>query len=124
MLAAIFAVTAGSRKPGRMAFMSSSFEVAAASAAAVVQHSRTGAAAPLMSLRFNSARSEISNPTCSARWATRLLYSKVASMRSSSTLRSHPPKIGIQNPNLTLFTLLASVGVILSEDADHHQHAQ
>ena len=44
-----------------------------ARAAAVVQHSSTGAVAPLMSFRFSSARSAMSYPTCSARCASRLL---------------------------------------------------
>ena len=55
MLADIFAVIAGSLKPGRMAFINSTFSVTDAIAAAVVQHSSTGAVAPLMSLRFSSA---------------------------------------------------------------------
>ena len=97
MLAACLASSAGGWKVGRTATMISSRSVTAASAAAVLQASSDGASMPLMSLRFSSATSVRSNPSASLRRASRLAYSHVADIpSSSSTLRSQPPKTGSQ----------------------------
>ena len=96
MFAACFAASAGGWNVGRTATMSSSRSVTAARPAAVVQASRAGASGPLMSLRFSSATSVTSNPSASLRRASRLTYSQLASIPSSGTFRSQPPKTGSQ----------------------------
>src|SRR5881628_2328076 len=101
MVAASFATSAGRRKFGRTAVMSSRRSVSGASAAAVVQASRQSASGPLMSFRFSSARRVTSQPVRSARRARSRWYANVAGMPSSSTLRSHPPNTGIQKPKRT-----------------------
>src|SRR6059058_910417 len=63
---------------------------------AVLHASSDGASSPLMSLRLSSATSDRSKPICSERRASRLLYSHVGAMFSSSTFRSQPPNTGIQ----------------------------
>src|SRR5438445_4532304 len=98
IVAASFATTAGRRKFGRTAVISSRRSVSGASAAAVVQASRQSASGPLMSFRLSSAMSVRSQPVCSARRARSRWYANVAGMRSSSTLRSQPPNTGIQKP--------------------------
>jgi hypothetical protein len=96
MFAACLASNAGGWNCGRTATMSSSRSVTAASAAAVLHASSAGASAPLMSLRKSSAIRVRSNPISSLRCARRRVYAQLASMRSSSTLRSQPPNTGIQ----------------------------
>jgi len=49
-----------------------------------------------MSFMFSSAISDRSYPICSLRRASLLVYSQLACMFSSSTLRSQPPNTGIQ----------------------------
>ncbi len=82
--------------------MSSSVLVAAAIAGASVQQSSNGARCPLMSLRFSSAISDRSKPSCSLAAARSRKYGQDTGMRSSLTFRSQPPKIGIQYPNRML----------------------
>src|SRR5215813_5894506 len=52
-----------------------------------------------MSLRLSSAISVRSKPISSLRRARRLTYGQLASMPSSSTLRSQPPNTGSQYPD-------------------------
>ncbi len=76
--------------------MSSSRSVTAATAGASVQQSSEGARWPLMSLRLSSAMSDRSKPAASLSTARALTYDQSAAIPSSSTLRSQPPKMGIQ----------------------------
>jgi hypothetical protein len=97
MFAACFASSAGAWNVGRTATMISSRSVTAASAAAVLQASSEGASMPLMSFRLSSATSVRSNPSASLRRASRLAYSHVADIpSSSSTFLSQPPNTGSQ----------------------------
>src|ERR1043165_4059047 len=90
--------------------MSSSRSVTAASAAAVDQASSAGASGPLMSFRFSSAISVRSKPARSLARASRRTYDHSAAIRSSSTLRSHPPKTGNQYPKRISAVLLRLPG--------------
>ena len=96
MLAASLASSPGWWKVGRTATISSSLSVTAARAAAVDQASSAGASGPLMSLSSSSAISVRSNPMRSLLTASARTSSHVADIPSSSTLRSQPPKTGIQ----------------------------
>jgi hypothetical protein len=96
MFAACLARRAGRWKVGRTATISSSRSVTAASAAAVDQASSEGASIPLMSFKLSSAMRVRSKPISSLRRASRLTYSQLASIPSSGTFLSQPPKTGIQ----------------------------
>src|SRR5258708_39333482 len=105
MFAACLASRAGLWKVGRTATISSCLRVTAARAAAVDQASREGACSPFISFRYNSAMRASSKPISSLRIASFLTYSQVVGMFSSSTLRSQPPKTGIQYPYRIIVSL-------------------
>ncbi len=96
IVAACFAVWNGLWNPGRTAVINSSDDVTAASAAVTAHASSEGASTPLMSLRFSSGISVRSNPPSSAARAISAMWAKDTGVCSSSTLRSQPPKMGVQ----------------------------
>src|SRR5690348_13421153 len=67
-------------------------------AGASVQQSSDGARWPLMSFRFSSAIRLRLNPESSLATARSRRYGQATGICSSATLRSQPPKIGIQYP--------------------------
>src|SRR3712207_5493954 len=78
--------------------MSSSRSVTAATAGPSVHASTDGAACPFMSLRLSSAMSVRSNPERSDSADSARRYGHSTLIPSSGTLRSQPPKTGIQYP--------------------------
>ena len=68
----------------------------AASPAVTAHASSEGASTPLMSFRFSSGISVRSKPPSSAARAISAMWANETGVCSSSTLRSQPPKMGVQ----------------------------